>query len=135
MELKPLICPQCGGEINRARMICEYCGTTFAEENNVVKIVAYHPGVHTLGAVVDIPQEWALKNPTEAAEFAIREMAKKFAAGIAQFMDVRTMDDPVTLSVRFGGKLRVLESGYRITDSIDELTKRVEKHNAVIKRI
>lgn len=28
-KLNPYICPQCGGQVNRERMICEYCGTNF----------------------------------------------------------------------------------------------------------
>lgn len=30
-ELKPLICPRCGGTITRSKMKCEYCGTEFED--------------------------------------------------------------------------------------------------------
>lgn len=111
--MKPYICPQCGGQVNRAKMICEYCGTQFREEHNEIRVVAYHPGVHTLGASVTLDKEMVALSPKEAAEYAIRHMAQKFADGIAQFMDVRTMDMPITNEVVFASRLRVIDSGYR----------------------
>ena len=92
--MKPYICPQCGGQINRATMICEYCGTRFQEDNNVVRIMAYHPGVRTLQAGVVLPEDEVMMSPKEMSEFAIRNMAEQFAEGIAQFMEVQTDYDP-----------------------------------------
>ena len=111
--MKPYICPQCGGQVNRAKMICEYCGTQFREESGAIKIETYHPGVHTLGANAMVYKELAVLNPKDAAEMAIKQMANSFAEGIAQFMDVRTIEEPATGCIRFAAKLRVLDSGYR----------------------
>ena len=111
--MKPYICPQCGGQVNRAKMICEYCGTMFQEERNEIRVVAYTPLVHTLGANVAIQKEYAVKSPKEMSEYAIRRLAQQFADGIAQFMEVRTMDDPITDTVMFQSRLRVLDSEYR----------------------
>lgn len=111
--MKPYICPQCGGQVNRAKMICEYCGTQFREERNEIKVVAYNPLVHTLGANVILDREMAKLSPKEAAEMAIKHMANQFAEGIAQFMEVRTIEEPITDTVRFSARLRVLESGYK----------------------
>ena len=112
--MKPYICPQCGGQVNRVKMICEYCGTQFREEDNAIRIVTYHPGVHTLGANVMIDREALEMQPQEAAEFAIKSMARSFAEGIAQYMDVKTSDDPINHTVKFYARLRVLDSGYRL---------------------
>ena len=111
--MKPYICPQCGGQVNRAKMICEYCGTQFREEHNEIRVVAYNPRVHTLGANVIIPKEYAIRSPKEMSEYAIRRLAQEFADGIAQFMEVQTMDEPITNEVQFRARLRVLDSGYR----------------------
>lgn len=111
--MKPYICPQCGGQVNRAKMVCEYCGTQFQEENRGIKIVAYHPGVHTLGANVTVPKEYATLSPKEASEMAIRRLVNEFADGIAQFMEVKATNEPITDSVEFRARLRVLDSGYR----------------------
>ena len=111
--MKPYICPQCGGQVNRAKMICEYCGTRFQEENNVVRLMAYRPGVHTLQACVRIPEDEAMMSPKEMSEFAIRNMAEQFAEGIAQFMEVQTDYDPKDFERIFRARLRVLDGGYR----------------------
>lgn len=112
-KLKPMVCPQCGGTVNRATMICEYCGTQFREERNEIRVVAYNPRVHTLGANIIIPKELLIQSPKEASEFAIRRLSEEFASGIAQFMEVQTMDEPIMQEVHFQAKLRVLDSGYR----------------------
>lgn len=43
MKLEPLICPNCGGGINRDRMICEYCGTKFKHDldSQLLRIETY----------------------------------------------------------------------------------------------
>ena len=111
--MKPYICPQCGGQINLAKLICEYCGTQFLEECNEIIVVAYNPRVHTLGANVILDREMATLSPKEAAEMAIKHMANQFAEGIAQFMEVRTIEEPKTDTIRFSARLRVLDSGYK----------------------
>lgn len=111
--MKPYICPQCGGQVNRAKMICEYCGTQFREEHNEIRVVTYNPQVHTLGANVIFPKEIVVQSPREASEYAIRSLAQEFADGIGQFMEVQTIDEPITGEVMFRARLRVLDSGYR----------------------
>lgn len=99
--------------MNRAKMICEYCGTMFREERNELRVGAYNPWVHTLCANAIIPKELATSSPREMSEFAIRRLAQEFADGIAQFMEVQTMDEPITNEMLFRARLRVLDSGYR----------------------
>lgn len=111
--MTPYICPQCGGQVNRAKLICEYCGTQFREDKNEIRIMAYQPGVHTLQACAVVPEYEAVMSPKEMSEYAIRGMAQQFADGIAQFMDVRTDFDPEKCERVFRARLRVLDSGYR----------------------
>lgn len=112
-RMKPYICPQCGGQVNRTKMICEYCGTQFREEYNEIRVVAYNPRVHTLGANVTVSKELVTLSPRETAELAIRRLSEEFASCIAQFMEVQTRDEPMTNEVLFRARLRVLDSGYR----------------------
>lgn len=111
--MKPYICPQCGGTINRVKMICEYCGTQFREERNEIRVVAYNPRIHTLGTNLVLPSEVIDSSPKEMSEYAIRRLAQEFADGIAQFMEVQTMHEPIRNEVLFRARLRVLDSGYR----------------------
>lgn len=111
--MKAYICPQCGGYINRAKMICEYCGTQFREEINEIKIVAYHPGVHTLGAEVVIPTEYIRHDPEEMRKFVIHEMARKYAEELTPFIDVEMYDRTIRDETIFRSRLRVVGTNYR----------------------
>ena len=86
--MKPYICPQCGSQVNRAKMICEYCGTQFQEEHNEIRVVAHNPQVHTLGANVTIPKELVTRSPREMSEYAIHRLSEEFASCIAPFICV-----------------------------------------------
>ena len=72
-----------------------------------------HLSLFSGGANVAIPEEYAVKSPKEMSEYAIRRLAQEFADGIAQFMEVQTMNEPRTHEVRFRARLRVLDSEYR----------------------
>ena len=49
MDLKPYVCKHCGGRINVAKMVCEYCGTQYADDSlRRIKIETVHPGQHTI---------------------------------------------------------------------------------------
>lgn len=114
--MDPYICPQCGGRINRARMICEYCGTEFREENepkHVIRIETHNPHVHALMANTIMCRDDVMDSPKEASEYAIRCMAEKFATSIVQFMQIESEFNPSDDSVLFRARLRVLDSDYR----------------------
>ena len=112
-RLKSMICPQCGGAVNRATMICEYCGTRFREDDSGVKIEVMRPGVRVLSATVEVPDEFMYSSPKEAATYAIDCMAEKFAELITPFIDVKMQVDPAVFKTRFYGSLRVLDSKHR----------------------
>ena len=48
--LKPYVCTQCGGRVNRSTLTCEMCGTHFKDVSTpeFVRIVVDKPGVHVL---------------------------------------------------------------------------------------
>lgn len=108
-----MICPQCGGAVNRATMICEYCGTRFKEDASGVKIEVLRPGVRVLTATAEVPDELMYTSPKEASVYAIDCMAEKFAELIAPFIDVKMQVDPAVFKTRFYGSLRVLDSKHR----------------------
>lgn len=112
-NLKPMICPRCGGTINRAAMICEYCGTRFKEDESGVKIEVLRPGVCILKTTVEVPDEYMYTDPKTAATYAIEHMAEQFAESIASFMDVRMEVNPAALKTRFYATLRVIDKGHR----------------------
>ena len=73
-NLKPLVCPNCGGKINAARMRCEYCGTQFkCDEGPVLRIEAVRPGVRTLGANARIPENYIINLGEDAIRGIVRD--------------------------------------------------------------
>ena len=116
-KLKPLICPQCGGTINRSSRKCEYCGTEYdLGYDNVLHFEALHPGTHVLGSQAIMTDEMIIGMGLEkASEYVLREMAKEMAMNLIPFMDVKTESDPLD---PWGGRkiqarLRVIDPAFR----------------------
>lgn len=112
-KLKSMICPQCGGAVNRATMICEYCGTRFREDDSGIKIEVLRPGVRVLSTTFEVPDEFMYSSPKDAAAYAIDRMAEQFAECIAPYIDVKMQVDPAALKTRFYASLRVIDSKHR----------------------
>lgn len=114
IDLKPYICPQCGGKVNRATLICEMCGTAFKEEPGLMRIVVDRPGVHVLQANHIIGNEMlGALGLKEASEMCIRRLAAEFAESIAPFMNVETEWEPRTNQTMIRARLRVIDPDYR----------------------
>ena len=113
-DLKPYICTQCGGKVNRATLTCEMCGTTFKETPEPMKIVVDRPGVHVLSArqIVDgeLLQTLGLK---ATSEMCIHHLAEQFADVIAPFMSVETERHPFENQTMMTARIRVVEPSYR----------------------
>ena len=114
--MEQLKCPNCGGNVDRARMICPYCGTQFKREHdpNLLRIETYTPHMEVLGAKVMVDEQTAQLVGTETtSEIMMRELSKKIADSIAPFMEVRTSFDHKTLSYVADARVRVLRPDYR----------------------
>lgn len=111
--LKPYVCTQCGGRVNRATMTCEMCGTQFKEQDNILRIVAERPGVHTLGQAIAIGNEMALLQPKEVSAIVMEQMTRELAKCIAPFIEMEIEDDPIYSQKIVRGRIRVLDSAFR----------------------
>lgn len=117
-DLKPLICPRCGGTINRARMVCEYCGAAFDNgQTEMIEFFAYPAQTQILGAGVKVsratitamrrlhPDDWT----QDIMEMLSREMAKK----LIPFIEMDIHNNPADMTAEVHGRLRVLPPDYR----------------------
>lgn len=111
--LKPYVCTQCGGRVNRTTMTCEMCGTQFKEQDNVLWVIAERPGVHTLGQVIAIDKEMALLQPKEVSAIVMEQMTRELAKCIAPFIEMEIEDEPVSCQKIVRGKVRILDSAFR----------------------
>ena len=117
-ELKPLICPQCGATINRETYVCEYCGTKFKKDYEMMSPFAVEilqPGTRVLRSQAIMTEEVVrVLGSKEASEFIIKQMAREMAEQIAPFMDVEIRrSDTNPFDTKVNARLRVLEPTYR----------------------
>lgn len=114
-QLKPLICPQCGGSISRSRRKCEYCGTEYDfGYDNVLRFEALHPGTHVLQSQAVMSEEMIrTMGSKNASEYILRRMAAEMAEHIIPMMDVQTEFDPVMCGNKVRARLRVIDPTFR----------------------
>lgn len=113
--MKALICTQCGGRINPAKMRCEYCGTQYEQKHDqIVRVETYQVRPVTLQAAASYPKE--LIDVIGAADIS-REicgrMARDIAEELTKYIDYQVQEDPYTKSVIARGRVRVLPPGYK----------------------
>lgn len=108
--MKKYICDCCGGQINIASLICEYCGTRYQEENNkVIPIVFQRKPVNILENIVALPDDFIMEvGAEEASKIAIEELSKELAKGLIPYMDIKRELDLCTMNTMFRARVRVV---------------------------
>lgn len=112
--LEPLICPQCGGQIDRASMTCKHCGTQFKRQEEAIRVITEHrhPGTHTLCADAAIPNDMIrILGAEKASEMALKQIAEKMAKCIMPYISARTslIDGWMEDTTLIQGRLRVID--------------------------
>lgn len=111
-------CPNCGAPINTARMICEYCGTTFKLDDLLsgqiepLKIVVQRPGVKVLGASLMV-SEFAIRNDMVPEDLVRKELASKLADELMKHLDIKSNLDLASMKRVFAVRLRVLDPDFK----------------------
>ena len=114
--MEQLKCPNCGGNVDRERMICPYCGTQFKRENDqsILRIETYNPRMEVLGGTVMLDDRFVdMVGIEDASQMVINELAKKVADSIAPFMEVQTTPDFERCGVMVSARVRILRPDYR----------------------
>ena len=110
--LKPYVCTQCGGKVNRNTLICEMCGTRFKDMSTpeLIRLEVERPGVHVLQSeyVVDKCLSEHI-GATEISRIVIERMSHALADAIAPYMDVKWEDVPWQNEIHVRGRIRVLD--------------------------
>ena len=116
-KLSPLICPRCGGTVNRARMICEYCGTPFDDGTMHINLTTYPAQTQILGCRQRISKDLIMAmhrmHPDDWTKDIMEMMSREMARKLIPFIEMETENHPETCSVEVSGKLRVLPPDYR----------------------
>lgn len=113
--MEQLKCPNCGGNINRSRMICEYCGTQFKEDkDNILHFVRCEHRIDVLGSRISIPASFFHNyefNSKEAAEYVTNYFASEFAKSMRPYLDMNTSFDMDELAYVVNAQVRVVRPG------------------------
>ena len=117
MTIQPLTCPNCGGSVNRSRMICEYCGTQFKcdENTQVLRIESYTHPTRVFSAEAIIPEEMHALAPEAVIPYAKNELAEKMVNALLQgnMIEFRSEMDWKRCQQIISARLRVLDPNYR----------------------
>ncbi len=116
MTLQPLTCPNCGGGVNRERMICEYCGTKFKrdEDSQVLRIETYSCPTRTFQVQTMIPDEYLrMDNANEIADYAMNKITRQLADSLKDMLELRKEHDFRLNQEIITARIRVVDPNYR----------------------
>ena len=110
-EMKAMRCQNCGANINRRTMRCDYCGTEYESPNDRIKIVLDRPGVSTIRCETKVDMMHMRHSPESAREYVLRDMRQQIADGLLAYMKMTTSEsyDPLNCCQIIRGEVRVLD--------------------------
>lgn len=113
-ELKPYICTQCGGKVNRATLVCEMCGTQFKEDCPDHIIVVTKPGIHTLRVSRSIDERLKyICEPEELSKRTLEDMSRQLSLILFPFMDIKVEENNEYGADQITATVRVLDPAFR----------------------
>ena len=113
-DIKPMTCHNCGANINRRAMRCDYCGTEYESPNERIKIIVDRPGVHTIRCETRVDMMHMRSSPEGAREYVLRDMREQIADGLLAYMKMATSEsyDPMNCCQIIRGEVRVLDPSF-----------------------
>ena len=117
MTMNPLICKQCGGTINPAKMRCEYCGTRYERDEDLTKPlrVTYQVGPRPaiLQNKMDIDTRLIdLSGAEEISRMIRSEVTRRMAEALEPYVEYQVQEDPLRQRQIVRGRVRVLPPGF-----------------------
>lgn len=116
MTIKPLVCTECGGHIDRDTMTCKFCGIQFELDNYMQPIIVkrFETKINVLESYMTIPQEMFVLehehgNLQNLTEYAVKELARQFADKLVPFMEVRREYNPIFDKQEIRARVRVAQ--------------------------
>lgn len=104
-------CECCGGDINRATMRCEYCGTQYKEDYNdsIIRVETYHNPVDHYTAMIKFDSDQVdCLGAERVSEIAMHELTHKLADCIAQNMVMTHRYEPSSQLHYIRGDIKVI---------------------------
>lgn len=89
--MEPLICKQCGGQIDPITYVCKSCDTSYKKPQTTTSIVNEDPECATFYADVDISSSFLSRVCTDdVVDITIKEIQNRIAEAIMPFVEIKT---------------------------------------------
>lgn len=113
-EPKAMTCQNCGANINRITLRCDFCGTEYESHNDRIKIVLDRPGVHRIRCQTKVDMECMRHSPEKVRDYVLRDMREQIADGLLAYMKMTTSEcyDPMSLCQIIRGEVRVVDPSF-----------------------
>ena len=107
-------CHNCGANVNRRTLRCDYCGTEYESPNDRIKIVVDRPGVHKIRCETRVDMTQMRYSPERAKEYVLSDMRQQIADGLLAYMKMTTSEshDPLNYCQIIRGEVRVLDPSF-----------------------
>lgn len=114
IELKPMTCVNCGGQIDRRTMKCPYCDTPYESPDGRIKIVVDRPGVHTIRCETKVDMMYMRNSPERVTQYVLRDMRQQIADSLLAYMKMTTSEvyDPMNCCQIIRGEIRVVDPSF-----------------------
>ena len=109
-EPKAMTCQCCGAPLSRTPMgwRCSYCGTIYADDSGVLKIVSVPTRTQYFSCDVAVDDWLVERDPDYASKYILQQISKQLADGIAPYMKIETDTDLRTMQRRVRGSIGIV---------------------------
>lgn len=117
MKLQSLTCKNCGGSINRATYVCEYCGTAYEDRSGIPCIIeTQQKPCKVLQMSTAIPEE-LLRSDFLPRDYivnkAMGDIRDQLAKALEDYIKIEMTYDPRKMRQVITARVRVIEPDYR----------------------
>ena len=115
MKLQNMTCNCCGGLINRATYICEYCGTAYEDQSGIPHIIeVQQKPCRVLRVRSEIPEELMRSMARDSVvNMTMSDIRSQLAKALEDYLRIETSYDPRTMRQIITAQVRVIEPDYR----------------------
>ena len=109
-EPKAMTCQCCGAPLSKTYggWKCDYCGTTYADDSGVLKIVSVPARVEHLRCDVEVDDMIVYNDPDYASKYILSQISQQLAEKIAPYMQYETESYPVKRTQRVKARIGVV---------------------------
>ena len=116
LKVKPLVCTNCGGHIDRSTMKCPFCDTQYHRQRDEVTVnyIVDRPGTHRLRATIRVDDQMVRHDPEAASNYVLNRLRHEIADGLLAYMKIETQQDfdPLRRCQIIRGEVRVLDPSF-----------------------